>query len=122
MNSILRHFVRHAIQVCLAVISIFMACIHAAAQPAEIKINTAWLPLAELLKKWEGIPWEQVQKEAEKENPLAQHYLGYCYMQGFRIAANPEMGAFWYRRGMTNGYVPSANNLGVAYEKGRLGS
>jgi uncharacterized protein len=122
MNYLSGHFVRRAHQTCLAVFFIVTVCGLVSAQPTESKTNTAWLPLADLLKKWEGVPWEQVQMEAEKENPLAQHYLGYCYMQGLRVAANPEMGASWYRRGMTNGYAPSANNLGVAYARGLLGS
>lgn len=122
MNRLPLHFVHRANQTCLAVFFVFTACVLAFAQTAVIKTNTAPLPLAELLKKWESVPWEQIQGEAEKENPLAQHYLGYCYMQGFRIAANPEKCAYWYRRGMTNGYLPSANNLGFAYENGLLGS
>ncbi len=121
MNFLPPHFVHRASQTCLVVFFIFTVSVLASAQPATTKTNTAWMPLAELLKKWEGVPWEQVQGEAEKENPLAQHYLGYCYMQGFRIAANPEMCVFWYLRAMTNSYLPSANNLGYAFEHGQLG-
>src|ERR1039457_2498457 len=116
MKYLSRNFVHRASQTCLAVFFIFTVCISAPAQPAEIKTNTAWLPLAELLKKWEGVPLEQVQKEAVNENPLAQHYLGYCYMKGMRVAPDPEKCAYWYRRGMTNGYLPSANNPAYTFQ------
>ncbi|HEX5397778.1 MAG TPA: tetratricopeptide repeat protein [Verrucomicrobiae bacterium] len=122
MNSLPRHYFRRAARMYFSVFFICTVCLYASAQMAEIKTNTAWLPLKELLKKWESVPWEQVQGEAEKGNRLAQHYLGYCYMQGLRITPNPEMGAFWYRRALTNGYLPSANNLGFAYQHGQLGS
>jgi TPR repeat protein len=117
-----RHIVSRVVQTSLAVMSIFLVCLFTSAQTTEIKTNTPYLPLAELLKKWEGVPLAQVEEAADKGNPLAQHYLGYCYMEGLRTAPNPEMGAFWYRRALTNGYLASANNLGFAYQHGLLGS
>ncbi len=80
------------------------------------------MSLADLLKKWDDIPLKQVEQEAEKGNPMAQHYLGYCYMEGHNIARDTETGANWYQRALTNGYLPSANNLGFAYQRGLLGS
>ena len=82
---------------------------------------TNWLPLAKLLKKWEPVPFAEIQRQAEAGDAQAQHYLGYAYAEGLRVTADPATGAGWYRRALKAGYVPAANNLGVLYERGRLG-
>jgi TPR repeat protein len=86
--------------------------------------NTAtnWLPLPELLKKWEPVSIEQIRQQAEGGDTSAQHYLGYAYAEGLRVPANPSEGVAWYERAMKAGYLPSANNLGLLYQRGRLGS
>jgi TPR repeat protein len=100
---------------------IFAICNLAQAQTMEVHTNMPWTPLPELLKKLDNVPWPNVQQEAEKGNPLAQHYLGYCYMEGRHIQQDPNLGKLWYLRAMNNGYVASANNLGLAYQRGLLG-
>lgn len=84
--------------------------------------TTNWLPLPELLKKWEPVSIEQIRQQAEGGDTSAQHYLGYSYAEGLRVPANPTEGAGWYERAMKAGYLPSANNLGLLYQRGRLGS
>jgi len=86
--------------------------------------NTAtnWLPLPELLKKWEPVSIEQIRQQAEGGDTSAQHYLGYAYAEGLRVPANPTEGVGWYERAMKAGYLPSANNLGLLYQRGKLGT
>jgi TPR repeat protein len=92
----------------------------AAAQMANT--NTNWLPLAELLKKWNPASMKEVQRAAEKGDASAEHYLGYCFVEGLRVDRNPSVGATWYQRAMQAGYLPSANNLGLLYQRGLLGA
>lgn len=83
---------------------------------------TNWLPLPELLKKWEPVSIEQIRQQAEGGDTSAQHYLGYAYAEGLRVPANPTEGAGWYERALKAGYLPSANNLGLLYQRGKLGT
>lgn len=83
---------------------------------------TNWVPLPELLKKWEPVAIAEIRRQAEAGDVLAQHYLGYAYAEGLRVPANPAEGAAWYQRALTAGYLPSANNLGLLYQRGRLGT
>lgn len=80
------------------------------------------IPLKELLKKWEGSSLDAIQQAAKDGDLTAQHYLGYCYMEGFRVAKNPAVGVTWYERAFQGGYLPSANNLGFIYQRGQLGT
>lgn len=81
-----------------------------------------WVPLPELLKKWEAVPLAEVQQTATAGDVLAQHYLGYCYVEGIRVARDPKEGEKWYQRAMQAGYLASANNLGLLYQRGLLGT
>lgn len=79
------------------------------------------VPLAELLKRWDGASLDQVRQAADRQDPYAQHYLGYCYVQGFRVTRDLAEGISWYQLAWQNGYLPAANNLGVLYQGGLLG-
>lgn len=81
-----------------------------------------WVPLPELLKKWEPVPITEVQQLATTGDVLAQHYLGYCYVEGIRVSPDPKEGEKWYHRAMQAGYLASANNLGLLYQRGLLGT
>jgi uncharacterized protein len=108
-----------------AVATVITALGMATATPVQISstnLAPQWLPLAELLKKWEGSSLQDVRQAADKGDAYAEHYLGYCYTEGFRVAQNPEAGVAWYERAMQKGYLPSVNNLGLVYQRGLLGS
>ena len=95
------------------------------AQTAEIVVTNTplhWMSLDALLKKWEGTSLDNVKQAAEKGDLTAQHYLGYCYTEGFRAVTNPAAGVAWYRRALESGYTPSANNLGLVYQRGLAGT
>lgn len=79
-----------------------------------------WLPLAEVLKKYDGQPLEKVQNAAEQGEATAAHYLGYAHAEGLRGATNAEQAIAWYERGIKLGYLPSANNLGLLHFRGRI--
>ena len=92
----------------------------AAAGAAAVGTNALprWLPLAEVLKKWEGTPLEGVQRAAEGGDLTAQHYLGYCFTEAFRFPQNVPSGLTWYERAGKAGYLPSWNNMGLVYRRG----
>ena len=81
-----------------------------------------WVPLAELINKWESVPFAEVRQLAITGDVLAQHYLGYCYVEGVRVSPDPAEGEKWYQRAMQAGYLSSANNLGLLYQRGLLGT
>ena len=82
----------------------------------------AWPSLDELLTKWKSTPITNIVELAEKGDASAQHYLGYCLVEGLRVPADPRAGVAWYEKALKNGYVPAANNLGLVYQRGLLGS
>ena len=79
-----------------------------------------WLPLAEVLKKYEGQSLEVVQQAAGKGEATACHYLGYAYAEGLRGTTNAQQAIAWYGRGIELGYMPSAGNLGLLYSRGTI--
>lgn len=95
-----------------------LCCLAALAQPTNPPPR--WPPLAEVLKKWDSLTVEDVEKAAERGELTAQHYLGYSYCEGRRVASNPEKGIDWYTRAGEGGYMPSFNNLSVLYQNGRV--
>jgi uncharacterized protein len=78
-----------------------------------------WLSLVEVKQKWGDVPLEAVQRAAEGGDLTAQHYLGYCYAEGFRFLQNSPLGVRYYERAGNAGYLPSLNNLGLLYQKGK---
>jgi len=86
----------------------------------ETNSNSRWPSLKEVLKQWDALPLESVQRAAESGELTAQHYLGYNYVEGVRWPRNVNLGITWYERALKNGYMPSANNLGNLYRAGRL--
>jgi len=88
--------------------------------PALSQSAPRWLPLAEVLKKWDGQLLEAVRHAAEKGEPTACHYLGYAYAEGLRGASDVQQGIAWYERGIALNYLPSASNLGLLYFRGKL--
>jgi TPR repeat protein len=96
-----------------------VAVLAAAWAAAEAPPKTTGFPsLAELLRKWDPVPLEKVQTAAEAGDVQAQHYLGYCYGEGWRVAMNGELARKWYGRAGDAGYLPSWNNLGFLYQRG----
>ncbi len=79
-----------------------------------------WLPLAEVLKKYEDKPLEAIQNAAEKGEATAAHYLGYAHTEGLRGPTNAQQAIAWYDRAINLGYLPSANNLGLLHFRGRI--
>jgi len=90
-----------------------------AAESSATNTPARWPLLADVLKKWDATPWEEVQKAAAGGELTAQHYLGYCYVEAHRVPSNPEIGIQWYSRAGEAGYVPSFSNLGVLYARGK---
>ena len=104
-----------------------LCCIVAAAIVCGAETTTSnspprWPSLAEILKKWENSSLDTVNQAAEKGDLTAQHYLGYCNVEGFHVAKNPAAGIAWYQRALESGYIPSANNLGLVYQRGLAGT
>jgi len=77
-----------------------------------------WPSLAEVKQKWGNVPLEQIRQAAESGDLTAQHYLGYNYASGERLAKDATQAVTWYERALQSGYLPSANNLGLLYAKG----
>jgi TPR repeat protein len=71
------------------------------------------------MSKWGGASVESVRQAAEGGDASAQHYLGYCYTEGFRVSADPASAVRWYERAGTSGYLPAWNNLGLIYQRGK---
>jgi len=95
----------------------------ATAQPIITSATTTnGIPLEALLKKWEMIPLDEIERLATNGDLTAQHYLGYCNAEGFRISRNLPAGVVWYERALRGGYLPAANNLGFLYQRGSLGT
>ena len=86
------------------------------------RTGTNWISTKELVKKWAGTPLADIEASAAKEDAMAQHYLGYCNAEGIRMPVNPKAAVHWYQRALRNGYLPSANNLGLLYQRGLLGT
>src|ERR1041385_3686121 len=93
----------------------------ATARSGELSTNAPvrWVPLAELLKRWSDVPLDQVQREAERGELTAQHYLGYCYGEGVRVPVDGKKAVAWYERAGAGGYLPSFSNLGFLFQRGQ---
>jgi TPR repeat protein len=89
--------------------------------PVPPATTTNGVPLSDLLKKWEHTSLDDVERLANSGDLTAQHYLGYCNAEAFRMTRNPQVGAAWYKRAMRGGYLPSANNLANLHLRGMLG-
>jgi TPR repeat protein len=89
---------------------------------AAIDTSTNWVPLTELVKKWEPIPLPEIQKAAEDGDVHAAHYLGYCYSEGLRVTRDAHQSLAWYQRALQGGYLSAANNIGMLFHHGRFGS
>jgi TPR repeat protein len=79
-----------------------------------------WLSLAEVRQKWANVPLAALQTAADGGDLTAEHYLGYCYAEGFRFEQNPALGISYYERAAKAGYLPSWNNLGLLYQRGKI--
>jgi uncharacterized protein len=69
-----------------------------------------------VLKKWDDVSLNEVERAAEGGDLTAQHYLGYCHFAGRRGLSDPAQALAWYERAGKAGYMPSLNNIGVMYE------
>jgi hypothetical protein len=78
-----------------------------------------WPTLKEVLVKWKDTPLEAIERAAENNDLTAQHYLGYCYSEGYRFQQESQKGVAWYERAGKAGYLPSYSNLGGLYERGQ---
>jgi TPR repeat protein len=118
----MNHLIKHPVSRLIAVIMTFTLTTFALADTTLSESKPQWLPLAELIKKWDAIPLAKIQDLAEQGDAQAEHYLGYCNAEGYRIKPDPQTGVKWYQQALQNGYLPSANNLGLIYQRGVLGS
>lgn len=57
-------------------------------------------------------------KAASKNIPVAQFYLGECYLYGYGIEANKDEGFKWIKKAADNGYVRAYSALGMCYQNG----
>ena len=89
---------------------------------ADATAGTNWLSLADLLKKWEPVSLPEIQRAAEAGDITAAHYLGYCYGEGSRVTRSADQALVWYQRALQAGYLPSASNIGLLYQRGLSGS
>jgi TPR repeat protein len=87
--------------------------------PVLTNAGPRWLPLPEVLKKWEDTPVQTLTGKAEAGDLTAQHYLGYCHAEGFRFSQDAAQGIRWYERAGNSGYLPSLSNLGFLYQRGK---
>jgi len=78
-----------------------------------------WPSLQKVLEKWRDAPLEAIERAAESNDLTAQHYLGYCYSEGWRFQQDSRKGIAWYQRAGKAGYMPSFSNLGLLYQQGK---
>jgi hypothetical protein len=56
---------------------------------------------------------------AEAGHPLAQHGLGFMYLEGECTDKDPAQAAEWFRKAAEQGLQGSMTTLGLLYEEGR---
>jgi hypothetical protein len=78
-----------------------------------------YVPLDEILRKWQAVSLSQTAAAAEQGDLTAQHFLGYYHFEGLGGKINLAEGLNWYRRAAAAGFPNSLNNLGAAYLQGR---
>jgi TPR repeat protein len=88
------------------------------ADPAKTNSPQRWPSLTEVKQKWANVSLGEIAQAADQGDLVAQHYLGYCYAEGFRLAKNPALGLAYYERAAKAGYLPSQNNLALMYQQG----
>ena len=57
---------------------------------------------------------------AEQGHPLAQHGLGFMYMEGDCAEKDGEKAAFWFTKAAEQGLAGSQTTLAMMYEQGTL--
>jgi TPR repeat protein len=88
------------------------------AEPAATNRPARWPSLVEVKQKWANVSLTEIEQAANRGDLTAQHYLGYCYTEGFRFAKNTPSGMSYYERAAKAGYLPSWNNLALMYQQG----
>ena len=105
----------------LALVSaIAFSPIRAPAQSPSTNTFPPWPTLGAVTVKYASQPMSTVERAAENGEVTAQHYLGYCYMRGLRVAADPKSSRTWFEKALRQGYLPSGYNLGLLYENRSL--
>lgn len=88
------------------------------ADPTATNRPARWPALVEVKQKWANVSLTEIEQAANRGDLTAQHYLGYCYTEGFRFARNTSLGMSYYERAAKAGYLPSWNNLALMYQQG----
>ena len=58
-------------------------------------------------------------KAAEQGHALAQHGLGFMFMEGECTEADPEQAVSWFRKAANQGLTGSMVTLAMMYQEGR---
>jgi TPR repeat protein len=86
----------------LAVLALLPASAFAGLTPEEVKA------------------FQGIKVKAEKGDPKAQFYLGFCYVDGFGVAKDKVEAVKWYRKAAEQGGVDAQYKLGKVYRDGEL--
>lgn len=61
-----------------------------------------------------------MKKAAESGHPLAQHGLGFMYMEGDCTEQNGELAVKWFSKAADQGLTGSLTTLALMYEEGKI--
>lgn len=60
-----------------------------------------------------------IERRASLQDPLAQHILGTCYVDGRGVKSSDAEAAVWYRKAAEQGHAMGQASLGLMYDSGR---
>ncbi len=63
------------------------------------------------LKEW--------MQAAKMRNPIAQVFVGSCYLNGIGLKQDAQEGFYWYNQAAKSGFAPALHNLGYCHEHGK---
>jgi hypothetical protein len=65
------------------------------------------------------LAFEYMRSAAESGLDIAQHGLGFMYMEGECTEQDPEKAVYWFRKAAEQGLAGSQTTLAMMYEEGR---
>ena len=66
------------------------------------------------------LAFKWMKKAAESGHPLAQHGLGFMYMEGDCTEQNGELAVKWFSKAADQGLTGSLTTLALMYEEGKI--